>query len=281
MTRAYRALCLLLAFAFLVASVTSPLFAQSTEAGIIARLKNKPLYIRGFWSDDSLNFDGDGDLTKPSQRSPFSVNGFSFRSLELKNGFLKLSGGPMGTEFRKDGPKCVNLPGNKRTITITAPPDGDFGPALDAIFADGLKALAPTMPAYWQAWARKTYPEAFPAGITAPPDKGADHGTDGSTSESPPVSKVGGSVLRPQIVKPSYATFTQEAKDLRYSGTTVIHLIVEADGRPSQIEVGRPLGLGLDERALTSVGQNQFSPATQAGRPVRAEADIEVNFQIF
>jgi TonB family protein len=260
-----------LALLFLVALAT-PLLAQSTPDAIAARLKDRPLYIRNFWSDDTLHFDGNGDLATPSKRTPFTLDGFNFLSLKLKDGVLTITGQVVGVEFKDDKPERVNLPRLKRIIEITAPANGDFGPALDAIFADGIEALAPSLPEYWQRWVRKTYPAAYSAA--------ADGGgvTQSSTS---PVKKVGGSVSAPQILHRTDASFTEVAKALMYQGFTIVSLIVDVDGRPTHLAIEKPSGLGLDEKALIAVQQYRFKPTTENGQPVRVEADVEVTFHIY
>ena len=52
-------------------------------------------------------------------------------------------------------------------------------------------------------------------------------------------------------------------------------------GIPTRIEVVRPLGLGLDEKAAEAVRQYQFVPAKRDGEAVPVALNIAVNFQIF
>jgi hypothetical protein len=46
--------------------------AQSTEADLKTRLMDKPLYLRGFWRDDTLHFDPTGHLLGNSSPVTFS-----------------------------------------------------------------------------------------------------------------------------------------------------------------------------------------------------------------
>jgi TonB family protein len=50
---------------------------------------------------------------------------------------------------------------------------------------------------------------------------------------------------------------------------------------PQNVHVVRPLGKGLDEKAIEAVRQYRFKPAMYEGHPVPAEVNIEVNFKIF
>jgi len=45
--------------------------------------------------------------------------------------------------------------------------------------------------------------------------------------------------------------------------------------------VVRPLGKGLDEKAVEAVKQYRFEPAMYEGHPVPVEVNIQVSFQLF
>jgi periplasmic protein TonB len=60
----------------------------------------------------------------------------------------------------------------------------------------------------------------------------------------------------------------------------VVSLIVDAQGNPQRVQVLRPLGKGLDEKAVAAVRQYRFKPATLQGKPVAVELNIEVNFRL-
>jgi outer membrane biosynthesis protein TonB len=46
------------------------------------------------------------------------------------------------------------------------------------------------------------------------------------------------------------------------------------------MRVIRPLGLGLEEKAMEAVALWQFRPGRKDGQPVTVEAQIEVNFRL-
>jgi TonB family protein len=77
-------------------------------------------------------------------------------------------------------------------------------------------------------------------------------------------------------VEPEYS---EEARRARYQGTVVLHVDVDAAGRPINVRVVRGLGLGLDEKAIEAVGKWKFRPGYRDGYPVTAAATIEVNFR--
>lgn len=59
-----------------------------------------------------------------------------------------------------------------------------------------------------------------------------------------------------------------------------MYLYVGADGKPSHVRVVRPVGMGLDEKAVDAVRQYRFKPAMKDGKPVQVDLYVDVNFQI-
>jgi protein TonB len=60
----------------------------------------------------------------------------------------------------------------------------------------------------------------------------------------------------------------------------VLQLVVDEKGMPGQIRVVRPLGLGLDQKAIEAVAKWRFKPGTKDGKPVAVIATIEVKFRL-
>ena len=58
-------------------------------------------------------------------------------------------------------------------------------------------------------------------------------------------------------------------------------MIVGVNGRPQNVRVRRPLGTGLDQKAVDAVLQWRFKPGMRDGKPVPVLASIEVNFRLY
>ncbi len=108
---------------------------------------------------------------------------------------------------------------------------------------------------------------------------GMGPGSDGGTGGGP--YHPGGGVSSPKLVYSVDPEFSDEARRQKYQGVVVLSIIVDAQGNPQRIRVLRPLGMGLDEKAVEAVKQYKFKPAMLNGRPVPVEINIEVNFQLF
>lgn len=92
---------------------------------------------------------------------------------------------------------------------------------------------------------------------------------------------VGGGVSNPVLIFAPDPEFSDEARRAKYQGVCVVSLIVDTTGNPLRIHIVRPLGMGLDEKALEAVRQYKFKPALYKGRAVAVEVNIEVNFRIY
>jgi hypothetical protein len=146
-----------IAMALLGASVLSvPLHAQSTQADLKARLKNKPLYLRGRWSNDDLHFDSTGKLLGTTRQTSITLSGFHLDGLHLDGTKLALKGVRVGLELDDDRQKRIDLD-ETVLIEIDAPSNGDYKPALDAIFTDNLADMVSGLPFYWEKYAQKYF----------------------------------------------------------------------------------------------------------------------------
>jgi protein TonB len=93
--------------------------------------------------------------------------------------------------------------------------------------------------------------------------------------------QIGGDVSAPQLIYQVDPEFSEEARKAKFQGEVLVHLIVDATGRPTNVRVIRPVGMGLDEKAREAVAQYKFRPAKKGGQAVPVELNVAVNFQIF
>ena len=74
--------------------------------------------------------------------------------------------------------------------------------------------------------------------------------------------------------------YSEEARKAKFSGTVLLQLIVDVDGKAKNIHVTRGVGLGLDEKAVEAVQKWKFTPGKKDGQPVPVYATVEVNFRL-
>jgi len=93
------------------------------------------------------------------------------------------------------------------------------------------------------------------------------------------VLRLGPGIKPPQVLHKVEPEFSDQARAEHVQGTVLLEIVVDTDGRATNISVLSPLGFGLDERAIASVEKWRFQPAEKDGHPVRLLATIFVNFR--
>ncbi|HEY4381226.1 MAG TPA: energy transducer TonB [Acidobacteriaceae bacterium] len=111
--------------------------------------------------------------------------------------------------------------------------------------------------------------------------------SDGAAAKAPaadpasvPLRKIGGGVLPPTVLHAANPQFSEQARKEKFGGVVLVTLIVDANGQPQNVHVLRGVGMGLDEKAVEAVKQYSFRPATEGGKPVPVQLNVEVNFQV-
>ncbi len=144
-------------------------------------------------------------------------------------------------------------------------------------------------------------PWGDPAGVVGPPSNGPGYGGGIGTGSGGGIGSgnggglgpgegggvgggvysVGGGVSEPiPIYKPD-PPYSEDARKAKYQGTVVLFVVIDAAGNVSQCRVIKPLGLGLDEKALETVKTWKFKPAMKNGTPVPVQVTVEVSFRLF
>ncbi|MGD1094851.1 MAG: TonB family protein [Bryobacteraceae bacterium] len=95
-----------------------------------------------------------------------------------------------------------------------------------------------------------------------------------ASAPSPP------SVKAPPIVYKSEPSYTKEAREAGREGTVMVSLVVGEDGVPRNLYVVRPLGFGLDDKAIEAVAQWRFQPVLLNGRTVSVPTTVGVDFRL-
>lgn len=92
--------------------------------------------------------------------------------------------------------------------------------------------------------------------------------------------RIGGGVSAPVLVYKVEPEYSEDARKAKFQGTVILAIVVGMDGRASNITVVRPLGMGLDEKAIEAVQKWRFRPGVKDGRSVPVQANVEVNFRL-
>jgi periplasmic protein TonB len=92
--------------------------------------------------------------------------------------------------------------------------------------------------------------------------------------------RIGGGVSPPSVILKVEPEYSEEARKAKFQGTVILFVVVDEKGNPRELKVIRPLGLGLDQKAIEAVEKWKFRPGMKDGKPVAVQATIEVNFRL-
>jgi len=136
--------------------------------------------------------------------------------------------------------------------------------ALDNVFASGLdERMKAEMPKFW-----KLYYEAAAAKSDYMP---AD----------PEVLRQNTVDQKAKLLSTFEPPSNEYAQANGVAGMALYHAVIEADGKPGEIAVARPIGFGLDENAVNAIRNAKFEPAMKDGKPVPVLLDLVVEFRIY
>jgi TonB family protein len=109
---------------------------------------------------------------------------------------------------------------------------------------------------------------------------GAGFGPGSGGNAGGGVYRIGGGVSQPVPIYRPDPDYSEEARKAKYQGTVILAIVVDEKGNPRDIRVVKPLGLGLDQKAIEAVDKWRFRPGMKDGHPVKVMAQIEVNFRL-
>jgi TonB family protein len=136
--------------------------------------------------------------------------------------------------------------------------------ALNVMFAPALDdSVIATLPAYWQNY------------FASKEGKARAEQVDASTL------RPGGEVKPPKLLTVIDPASNDYAQKNNIAGMVFLHVVVDANGRPGAVTIVRPIGFGLDERAVEAVQHAQFRAGTLNGKPVTEVVNLQVTFRIY
>ena len=153
------------------------------------------------------------------------------------------------------------------TITVTITPASSAAllrAALAKIFASGIDdKLKAQMPDFWQL-----YYQAQAAHV--------DY-----RSKDPNVYRANSVDQQAKLTSSIAPDSNEFAQASGIAGRALYRAVIGPDGRPAEIAVLRPIGFGLDEKAVEAIRKATFQPAIKAGKPVGETLDLGVMFRIY
>jgi TonB family protein len=85
----------------------------------------------------------------------------------------------------------------------------------------------------------------------------------------------------PRVLNSIDPSSNEYAQKYGVAGMELLRTVVDATGVPRQMAIQRPIGFGLDEKAVEAIKNSHFTPATVNGQPVPVVVDLVVTFRIY
>jgi TonB family protein len=254
----------------------------------------KTLTLRHFYHGSYLRFHPDGTLQGDALIGPWAMDGqIAVDKVRLDKGALEFQGRRVNVVFdskqkpvdqltmldqlsgkqRKELEKSLRQRQVRIEIELpnANPTAQELALPIHAVFLMVGESMTEAVPPFW----RKYFSDmnGVPASASSLPQ-----GTVYQVSR-PGAAK--GGVSPPRPIHHQDPEYSDEARKAKYQGTATFSMIIEPSGGTRDIEVVRPLGMGLDEKALEAISTWTFEPARKDGNPVAVQVMVEVTFRLY
>jgi TonB family protein len=136
--------------------------------------------------------------------------------------------------------------------------------AINVMFAPALDdSVIATLPPYWQNY------------FATKEGKARAQRVDASAM------RPGGNVKPPRLLTVLDPASNDYAQKNNIAGMVFLQMVVDAQGHPGAVTIVRPIGFGLDERAVEAVEHSLFRPGTLNGKAVPELVNLQVTFRIY
>jgi TonB family protein len=288
--------------------------ADELEQHLREKYDDKTLVLRQFYPGERLRYDSAGTTIGSGIPGDWTVNGFvrvaslslSGQRLTIKGDRLLLLNSGQTFAFQQSGGKKKEKAkgASGLQIQVEFDPSGitaeNADAALSRIFLTAHDRIADLVPDYWKPCVlaastgvgRKEYiacgfPPDFAAipGVIPNSDEHAEsvHDYNGEVKASDlEIVPMGKGVTPPRrLTGGPDPDFSTEARKLGYRGAVGLLVVVDKTGQVRNVRVLRPLGLGLEQKAVESLRKWRFSPAEKDGQPVAVELGIQIDFHLY
>jgi TonB family protein len=269
--------CSLRLLTILILVTPRPILCQTNDVQdqINSAYKNKILLLRNFYTGSNLAYDQSGALQGAASSGPWTLAGVEIKGIGITAQGIEIVGNRMGTVYKDGKPRAIKV--SKLKIQVSKPASNtETKAAIDLIlarvFIDPAEDLRPMLPEFWRYYLSGTDSQSRSAAWQA------------TLAKAPvvplrPKDFPAGKLTAPHAVYSPDPQFNKEASSRHIDGVSVLSAVIDPSGTPGEIAIMRPLGMGLDEQAVSMLRQWSFKPGTLNGQPVPTEVNIEVSFR--
>jgi TonB family protein len=273
---------------------TASAFNRDLEKQLNWQYADKILTLRRFYEGDHLRFTPDGKLRGGAPVGSWTLDGqIEVKEVHLKGKLLEIDGRRVEIVFdpknlSNHSPKPLDLmttldnySGKEREILqkyllrkevmveieMPSGKPGEEGAnaAIHAVFVLPGETMMDVVPDFWQAYFADLEGKTY-----SPPS------SLGTAYRAEP--RV---ISAPRAINSPPPDYSEEARRAKYEGSAIVWLVVDTSGSPRDLQIQRPLGLGLDEEAVERLRTWTFEPGKKDGQPVPVKINVEVSFRLY
>jgi TonB family protein len=251
-----------------------PIWCQTNDLPdqLNSAYKDKILLLRNFYSGNNLAYDENGALQGSGSPGPWTLAGIEIKGIGITARGIEIVANRMGTLYKNGKPGVVKI-GTLRIQVSKHVTNDDTKAAIDPIlakiFIDPAEDLRPLLPEVWTYYFSGKDLQSRSAAWQATLEK----------SPLKPKDFSAGKLTPPHIDYAPDPGYSKEAASRHVEGTSFLSTIIDVSGTPVNVAIMQPLGMGLDEQAVSTLKRWRFKPATLNGKAVPVHINLEVAFR--
>lgn len=267
----------------------APVYAQKLDDEINHQYKNRTYTLRHSFIYDQQKYDAAGNLLNILRTGPWTIYArVRITKISIEPGSLMIEAERVGRQADGNKLKDVRL-GVIVALQIALDhpvnsPD-EIRPILGRVFAFTKEEFVASMPEYWRTYLELNLQNYSDDGqvleFTGLKQTSIPKLPDKEKQDEKGVYAVTHSgVKAPAPVQTPDPPYNSVAKTERLNGVDLLSATIDETGKPVDVIVLRPLGLGLDDSAVETVKNWKFEPAKLHGEVVKVKLRVEVHFQL-
>jgi TonB family protein len=289
-----RTLSILASLLLLLTALTAAAAGQSVESALNHQFTGRILAVRHPIAKNSQVYDDTGKVLKGGDEGPWTLFGrFQVKRVRVEKDSVLFEGQRL--LYVRSGSNLAPTRSKEKLkveIKLTKPLSSadEANALLGHVFALTDVDVVQLAPRFWQNFLSDqllhttlnvSKEPAIPAGERAKRIKVVELQPDGTIKSGSTFVEMRDGVTRPRPKFTPEPEYTEAARSQRYQGTLVLNIVVDATGKVRAPNIVRPLGMGLDDAAVSTVLTWRFDPAKVDGEPVAVQMNVEVAFNLY
>lgn len=250
-----------------------PADRKNIETKLREQMVGKVAVLRNFYTHDDLTFDSHGKLRGDSKSGPWTYYArVQVGSIALTKDSLVIKGDRNVVQWELSVSEFRNYTLDAKPVRVTILLDQpateeSVAAAIKSVFLTRETRLSDVAPAYWKEV------------LTTERERRAE--LDAERAEfMKSVHDVGSGISAPRLISKAdgIQTSPNAFKDL-LPNNLMLSFIVDEQGDVKQVQIEKPVGLGLDDPIAETVTRWKWEPARMSGQPVAVLMYAKVLFQ--